>query len=459
MAATKLSPYEQARLDNIARNAKVLKQMGLSDIHRDIKSEQSAAEARSQAANKQRAVQRRKAKMEQAKRRRKVPPRRSKRLKGLDAEGGVLPEKVPARSYADHVVEREEITGNIDVDADGMEFLKLLEKEDGGKGQRSVLKHAETMGKLTVASSIKLTPQRIYSCSLSPSSSSVVIAAGDKVGWLGLWMPPRDGGGDGVMDRTRIASTVVSHTLWSNTQQLYASCYDGRIVRLDAQKSVFTEVVSNPGTGFFSLDADASSHCIYASDEDGYVTGFDVRAGMKSVLKFEAHAKKTNTVSLNPVSPHIVATASLDRSVALWDLRKVSGGNGRKAKPTKYMPQGLSVNCALFNPAGDQVCVLEMNNRIKIYDTLGEKRADVYHNNRTGRWLTKFKPAWASPTSFFTGSMEQPRCVELWSSQGDELKMIMRLRDESVQSVQSLMATNGEVLATANASGKIYFWK
>ena len=62
-------------------------------------------------------------------------------------------------------------------------------------------------------------------------------------------------------------------------------------------------------------------------------------------------------------------------------------------------------------------------------------------------------------TSFFTGSMEQPRCVELWSSQGDELKMIMRLRDESVQSVQSLMATNGEVLATANASGKIYFWK
>ena len=73
MAATKLSPYEQARLDNIARNAKVLKQMGLSDIHRDIKSEQSAAEARSQlriAA----AVQRRKAKMEEAKRRRKVHP-------------------------------------------------------------------------------------------------------------------------------------------------------------------------------------------------------------------------------------------------------------------------------------------------------------------------------------------------------------------------------------------------
>ena len=76
---------------------------------------------------------------------------------------------------------------------------------------------------------------------------------------------------------------------------------------------------------------------------------------------------------LNPVSPHVVATASLDRSVALWDLRKVSGSNGRKAKPTKYMPQGLSVNCALFN-LRRQVCVLEMNNRIKITTLRREAR-------------------------------------------------------------------------------------
>merc|ERR1711871_559270 len=369
-----------------------------------------------------------------------------------------------------------------------MEFLRRLkessmleEKPRGGSSRSSgvgapVIKYAERMGNLSIDEDYgvaKVTKERIYSCALCPSSSSIAVAAGDKIGNLGLWMPGGDGRGDGVRDMQRISSSVVAHILWdrNDSNKLLASCYDGRIVRLDAAKAAFTEVARSEGTAFFELDSPADMSVLYASDEDGYVWSFDPRAGMSCVTKFEAHDKKVNTIHLNPVNPYYAATASLDRSVAFWDLRMVSD---KKAKPTHYMPQGLSVNCAYFSPDGTQVCVLEMSNRLKVYDFTSINQGgpsksppqplhNVYHNNRTGRWLTKFKPQWDTkqPDCFLTGSMEQPRCIETWASRKESgLKLVMRTRDDMVGSVQSIVShhISKDVVATANASGKVYIW-
>ena len=60
---------------------------------------------------------------------------------------------------------------------------------------------------------------------------------------------------------------------------------------------------------------------------------FDRRAG-KAAWSRELHEKKVNTVSLHPTEPHYIVTASLDRTVKLWDaqngacLQTLEGGSG-----------------------------------------------------------------------------------------------------------------------------------
>jgi hypothetical protein len=49
----------------------------------------------------------------------------------------------------------------------------------------------------------------------------------------------------------------------------------------------------------------------------------------------------------------------------------------------------------------------------------------VRHDNRTGRWLSTFMAQW-HPTAdiFVVGSMKQPRCIELYDDNGNQLRAI-----------------------------------
>jgi WD40 repeat protein len=129
----------------------------------------------------------------------------------------------------------------------------------------------------------------------------------------------------------------------------------------------------------------------------------------------QVHEKKVQTVSLNQVNPSYLCTASLDRSMKVWDVRKMT-----KSKKPLCMNQDLrSVNCASFSPDGHRIVSVGQGNELRLFIDAhlqsGEIDAThtVKHDNQTGRYLAVFHHTWdhKMPNTFVVGSMAQPRQV------------------------------------------------
>ena len=213
------------------------------------------------------------------------------------------------------------------------------------------------------------------------------------------------------------------------------------------------------------------------------------------VAQWGLHEKKINTLRVHPTRPHLFVTASLDRSVSLFDMRRMrsqttssnaaSTSTFPRPTPVYHLPHELAVSCAVFSPDGQQMVSMGCGpNVIKVYDfgamltsaenksktnktlPLVKPRDRLYHNNKTGRWLTKFKPEFDPKRSdiFVVGCMEQPRCVEVFHSPPGgvpgQVQLCMRLRDELVGSVQSLHAFHPfeNRIFSANSSGRVSAW-
>ena len=79
---------------------------------------------------------------------------------------------------------------------------------------------------------------------------------------------------------------------------------------------------------------------------------------IKNLNYFTAHDKKINTLRINPTRPWLLATASLDRSVKLWDIRRMSKSSSSSAstcKPIYTLNHELAVSSAVFSPDGTQM--------------------------------------------------------------------------------------------------------
>lgn len=137
-----------------------------------------------------------------------------------------------------------------------------------------------------------------------------------------------------------------------------------------------------------------------------------------------------------------ILTASLARSVRIWDVRLL---------PLTYNPHfhdvvkdptceeclhdyehRLSVNSAFFNQSGDMIVTTCQDNHLRVYPTLTTATEDehcvsIQHRNQTGKWLTKLMAEWYIPRDsrlggdahqgginyFHCGSMDEPRQVNV----------------------------------------------
>ena len=230
----------------------------------------------------------------------------------------------------------------------------------------------------------------------------------------------------------------------SNT--LYSASYDSSIRKLDLAKGMSVEVYATgddePVTAIDMAPSDPNT--MYFSTIEGRFGIYDMRAPQKSSSSKPASPSSTNGTSasssggslrelltlsekkiggfsLHPHNPHFVATASLDRMLKVWDLRKMSGRDDWRLPALLGEHESrLSVSHASFNEAG-QVATASYDDTIKIYDFWGGARGDnknvaagagagagastwkvgaslsteqmkpsviVPHNNQTGRWVT-----------------------------------------------------------------------
>jgi WD repeat-containing protein 76 len=263
---------------------------------------------------------------------------------------------------------------------------------------------------------IKITPERVYSMSFHPTTTKPLVFAGDKLGNLGIVDGAQKGPrqvkeveeekptknqksnpaildleeSDGEADdpdpiittfkpHTRTISAM--HTHPSKPESLYTASYDSSIRAIDQEKGVATEIYA-PGAEddepISGVDMSATDpQVIYFTTLNGSFGRHDIRQDATSAEIFQLSEKKIGGFSLHPHAPHYVATASLDRFMRLWDLRKVT-----KKLPTLVgeHESGLSVSHAAFNSAG-QVATTSYDDSIKIYSfgvgrsTKGRKEA------------------------------------------------------------------------------------
>jgi WD40 repeat protein len=256
-----------------------------------------------------------------------------------------------------------------------------------------------------------------------PSESKPLIFAGDKMGHLGMLdasqeKPTVNEDDEDEDDPDPVLTTLKPHTRTissmmvnpSKPTHLYTASYDSSIRELDLEKMTSSEKYAPESTNIdeavSAVDMVADDpNTLYWTTLNGEFGRYDMRMPLKesNVSSWQLSEKKIGGFTLCPSQPHFVATASLDRFLRLWDLRKLSFHN---PAPVAEHENRLSVSHAAFNAAG-QIATSSYDDTIKIYD-LGAKGLSswkekhtlqdgdftpdtvVRHNCQTGRWVTMY---------------------------------------------------------------------
>lgn len=452
---TELSEYEKQRQANIAQRDNLLKQLAL-----DARSAGLGPKPVSKPPSKPAHTHRKKTPVKRVKE--EILPRRtSSRLAGLTADSEVAKRKAEDEYVAVQEaarVKRQRFSGDVNL-SDAVVAGKNWDKSENfllGVVSRGARPYDRTFGETEVKESsgkelrslrekmsglelydgfepnrIKITPERIYSLGFHPVVEKPLVFAGDKMGNIGIF----DGSQQSAANKTEnkvkeedededdmdeeadpnitsfhLHTRTISSFQFSpiNPSRLYTCSYDSSLRLLDLSKSTSSEIYAPEDSSLdepiSGVEVDPSNpHMLYFSRLDGHVGRTDTRS--KDTEIWELSQKKIGGFSLHPGNAHFVATASLDRFMRVWDLRKLSGRKGAQSPALVGEHESrLSVSHAAFNGAG-QVATASYDDTVKIHTFEGmgswgaghkldnkemEPSAIIKHNNQTGRWVTMY---------------------------------------------------------------------
>ncbi|KAI9779980.1 MAG: hypothetical protein M1816_003295 [Peltula sp. TS41687] len=511
--------YEAQRAANIAKNQALLRELQLNAAKAGlgISSKSTAKSALSRAStdrshNKKAAAAVKKEKAEIA------PRRTSSRLAGLQADSEVAKRKAEEEHAAIQEaarIKRQRISADLDlgdVVVTGKEWDRsrnflveatrgkkyertFMEKDVRETGDRGLKELRQRMSGLQLyegfePNRIKITPERIMgNLGIFDASQSIqVVESEDDEEALS---PPEP-----AITAFKLHTRTISSFVFpgSTGTTLLSTSYDSSIRSLDLSASKSIELYAPPTT---STDDDEpitgidvpfdSPSTIYFSTMNGSLGRHDTRAPTDNTGGTELYQlseKKIGGFSLHPQHPHLVATASLDRMLKIWDLRKVSGrGEGRVPALLGEHESRLSVSHAAWNMAG-QVATASYDDTIKVHDFGAQDcgawkvardvveanmlpAVTIPHNNQTGRWVTisrfvahSLRPQWQLQPpdgihKLCIGNMN--RFVDVYSAKGEQLA---QLGGDGVTAVPAVAQFHPSVdwIAGGTASGKLCLW-
>ena len=214
---------------------------------------------------------------------------------------------------------------------------------------------------------------------------------------------------------------------------------------------------------------------IYFSRIDGSFGRVDIRSP-EDFEVWQLQDKKIGGFSLHPLLPHLVATASLDRTLKIWDLRSIKGkGTNRHPQLLGEHTSRLSTSHADWNSSG-QIATSSYDDTIKIHsfpsartwfpghdipDSEMSPSYTIPHNNQTGRWVTILKPKWQERPDdgimkLAIGNMN--RFVDIYAADGEQLAQLGGEGISAVPAVAEFHPTRNWV-AGGTASGKLCLWR
>lgn len=508
-----LSEYEVARQEKIAKNQALLQQLQLDAAQAGVGAKPRPKPSSTSAGQKRKRTVEKKIKEED-----NAPRRTSARLQGIIADSEVAQQKEEKDAEAfreEQKIRRQRVSEDInllDAVVNGQtwnrsgNWLSTVGPAQPGERTFTAQHVKDTSDKELKAlrermsgrelwenmepSRIKITPERIYSLGFHPSEDKALVFAGDKLGNLGLFdgsqkieLEPTDEDEEGEAgDSSPAISTFKIHTRTISAFQfsphdpnaLLSASYDSSIRKLDLQKGTAIEIYA-PG----DRSADEPTSGVEISRENPNLLHFSTLSGSfgmhdlrtpstETVEIFQLSEKKIGGFSLHPASPHLLATASLDRTLKLWDLRKITGkGANRSPSLLAEHESRLSVSHASFNAAG-QIATASYDDTVKIHtipsnpDTSLDLSPStvIPHNNQTGRWVTILRAQWQLQPpdgiqKFAIGNMN--RFVDVYTGEG---KQVAQLGGEGITAVPAvaMLHPSKEWVAAGTASGKLCLW-
>ncbi|XP_066503991.1 WD repeat-containing protein 76 isoform X2 [Hoplias malabaricus] len=344
-------------------------------------------------------------------------------------------------------------------------LLKLWNEHIKHKQDLPELKRYESvLQKMSIDANavVKVVKGRIFSAAFHPCSSSLLMAAGDKYGHLGLWNLGGEWGDDGVLDFEPHVRPISYMAFSSQTSNLISVSYDGSARCMDLEKAVFEEVYrSDSGLKSFDfLSNDCSTLLI--GHMDGDIVIVDRRTSGTSYESIHTlDPKALRTVHLHPVHKHYFVVAE-NRSVHIYDNRFLKKSNSHPV--CELAGHSLSISSAYFSPCtGHRVLTTCMDNNIRVFDTSrivtnAPLLNKSEHFMQTGRWLSKLSAVWDPKREdcFVIGSLVRPRRIQVFHESGRLLQSLQN--EDHLTTVCSVTAfhPNTHAILGGNASGRLH---
>lgn len=333
---------------------------------------------------------------------------------------------------------------------------------------------------------LKITPQRAYAMGFHPSEEKIMIFAGDKEGHLGIFDATAGLASEDespTLNCFKAHARTITSILFTpyDLTSVYTSSYDASIRKMDLShgKAIELWAPADPEDDEHAVSCmelpTNDRNLVFFSTLHGSLGRYDMRTEKSEAEMWGLHDTKIGGFALDPSNPHLVATTSLDRTIKIWDLRKIKGsGDMRRPALLGEHESRLSVSHASWSRSG-KVATTSYDNTIKIHDLssasswspgheISEKDMKpslvLPHNNQTGRWVTILKPQWqrntrTGPQKFAIGNMN--RFVDVYAENGEQVAQLEGDGITAVPAVAHLHPTL-DIVAGGNASGKLCLW-
>jgi WD40 repeat protein len=434
----------------------------------------------------------------QAKVKEDLPPRKSLRLQGVDADTGVkLPEKEPSRYF-----QYESYEDNEKHPLRDLELHEILSRKDKEEDINTIssylagvvdnLETKKTTPEWFYKSSIlttrlkikeeqvaKVVPSRIMSLAVNSSTAKLLVAVGDKWGNVGLW---------DVNDRQAITHGVrcfAPHTGGANCvtfdehtpTKLNSSSYDGsfRSFDIEKQRSILLYGLQDHEDGYLT------QHCLQSpftyllagklgngKQAKGMIFVVDTRTSndkpAHSYTLFP-NGGSTKTISVHPIKKELVVATS-KQTCMLFDIRSVKEVNSRVMPIQEYIGHTRAISSAFLSPlTGEKLATVAYDNKIRFYEVGGSNKTEspsksIHHNNQTGRWLSTFQAVWHPRREdlLFIGSMNRPRQIDAISDKGVSYPP---LQGEDLGSICSRVVCHPtqDIVVGGNSSGRVHVFR
>lgn len=130
-------------------------------------------------------------------------------------------------------------------------------------------------------------------------------------------------------------------------------------------QDVFSTYSSRAFTGHkkrvYTLDWNMTGKCLATGSADTNIRLWELdHGGLSTILELKGHSDNVEHVSFHPTDPNILASASSDKSVNLWDTR-----TGKKTHSEKT--KGANFNIG-WKSNGDKLAIGSIDNSVAIYD-------------------------------------------------------------------------------------------